>query len=104
MAQYTSSMVEIIYTGKDGKRMKKICGLWSEGHEMKGVKRPSCVCPGDTCDPIRGKSGLQKEEWLQDGFIEAAKGKQKRLTRPINFPIVATRITQEGAALWLCTR
>lgn len=50
--------IEIVYTGKDGKRMKEICGLQSEGHEMNRARGPTGVCPGNMCCWVRERSVL----------------------------------------------
>lgn len=37
------------------------------------------------------RSGLWEQGWLQAGSIEAAEGREKRRTRPINAAIVANQ-------------
>lgn len=51
---------------------------------MNPAGGPAGVCPGDVCDWVRERSGRLDQGWLQAGSIEAAEGKKKRRTRPIN--------------------
>lgn len=85
------------------KNEKEICGQQSEGHEMNRAQRPSGVCPGDMWGLDQGQGWAVGAGMVQAGSIEPAKEKKKTLTRAISLPIVAPRITQEGAVVWICT-